>query len=114
MLCNQKFTNLGKELCAYYGMNPTRNNKGVSHENGSVESSHGHLKNRIKQELMVRGSKDFKTLSEYEQWLHHVVENSNRRNSKNFKLEQSDRVSGAVSPDCPQNRAYGSVHGSSC
>ena len=38
---------------------------------------------------MVRGSKDFKTLTEYEQWLHHVVENSNRRNSKGFKLEQS-------------------------
>ncbi|WP_440618011.1 IS21 family transposase, partial [Cysteiniphilum sp. 6C5] len=88
-VANEDLTDRYKELCAYYGMNPTRNNKGVSHENGSVESSHGHLKNRIKQELMVRGSKDFETLAEYEQWLRHVVENSNRRNSKNFKLEQS-------------------------
>ena len=28
-------------LCAHYGMEPTRNNTGVAHENGSVESSHG-------------------------------------------------------------------------
>ena len=32
------------DLCAHYGMTPTRNNNGVAHENGSVESSHGHLK----------------------------------------------------------------------
>jgi hypothetical protein len=28
-------------FCAYYGMTPTRNNLGVSHENGSIESSQG-------------------------------------------------------------------------
>ena len=31
-------------LCAHYGMQPTRNNRGVAHENGSIEASHGHLK----------------------------------------------------------------------
>jgi transposase InsO family protein len=31
-------------LCAHYGMEPTRNNRGVAHENGSIESPHGHLK----------------------------------------------------------------------
>ena len=29
------------EFCRYYGMEPTRNNAGVSHENGSVEAAHG-------------------------------------------------------------------------
>ncbi len=33
------------ELCAHCRMTPTRNNKGVAHENGSIESFHGHLKN---------------------------------------------------------------------
>src|SRR5262245_15388002 len=28
-------------FCAHYGMTPTRNNAGVAHENGSIESSHG-------------------------------------------------------------------------
>src|SRR5271154_5235542 len=31
-------------LCAHYGMQPTRNNTGVAHENGSGASSHGALK----------------------------------------------------------------------
>ena len=30
-----------EELCAHYGMTPSRNNPGVAHENGSIESSHG-------------------------------------------------------------------------
>ena len=33
-------------LCAHYGMQPTRNNRGVAHENGSIEGPHGHLKAR--------------------------------------------------------------------
>ena len=43
-IANDDLTDSYKELCTYYNMLPTRNNKGVSHENGSVESSHGHLK----------------------------------------------------------------------
>ena len=35
-------------LCAHYLMQPTRNNRGVAHENGSIESAHGHLKMRGK------------------------------------------------------------------
>src|SRR5438132_11608755 len=31
-------------LMRHYDMMPTRNNLGVAHENGSIESSHGHLK----------------------------------------------------------------------
>lgn len=75
-------------LCQHYGMTPTRNNKGVSHENGSVESSHGHLKNRIAQELILRGSCNFKSVAEYERWVQEMVANSNRRNSVNITLEK--------------------------
>ena len=38
-----------EELCAHYRMTPTRNNKGIAHENGSIESSHGHLKSAIRE-----------------------------------------------------------------
>ena len=34
-------------LCAHYGMQPTRNNRGVAHENGAIESVHGHLKKAV-------------------------------------------------------------------
>jgi hypothetical protein len=75
-------------LCAHYGMEPTRNNKGESHENGSVESSHGHLKNRISQELLLRGSKDFDSILSYEQWLQEMMFSVNKRLSKYFVEEQ--------------------------
>jgi hypothetical protein len=77
-----------QQLCEYYCMQPTRNNKGVSHENGSVESSHGHLKNRIDQELILRGNREFDSIESYEQWIHGIVQSHNQRNSKNFKTEK--------------------------
>ena len=46
-------------FCAYYGMTPTRNNLGVSHENGSIESSHRHLKSKLADALLLRASRDF-------------------------------------------------------
>ena len=36
-------------LCSHYGLSYSRNNLGVAHENGCVESPHGHLKRRIEQ-----------------------------------------------------------------
>src|ERR1700689_2313456 len=41
-------------LCAHYGMTPTRNNRGEAHENGSIESAHGHLKAAIRNALLLR------------------------------------------------------------
>ena len=34
-------------LCAHYRMTPTRNNPGQAHENGAIESPHGHLKHAL-------------------------------------------------------------------
>ncbi len=54
------------EFCRYYGMEPTRNNAGVSHENGSVEAAHGHLKTGLGGALELRGSRDFPDLAVYQ------------------------------------------------
>jgi len=40
-------------------MTPTRNNVGVAHENGAIESPHGHLKRALADQLLLRGSRDF-------------------------------------------------------
>jgi IstB-like ATP binding protein len=45
-------------LCGHYGMAATRNNPGLAHENGTIESHHGHLKRGIEQSLVLRGSRD--------------------------------------------------------
>lgn len=51
------------DLCVHYGMTSTRNNKGLVHENGFIESAHGHLKSAINDALLMRASADFDFLS---------------------------------------------------
>ena len=46
-------------LMRHYDTMPTRNNLEVVHENGSIESSHGHLKKALQDALLLRGSRDF-------------------------------------------------------
>ena len=36
-------------------MTPTRNTQGLSHENGSTERPHGHLKRALDEDLLLRG-----------------------------------------------------------
>lgn len=62
---------------SHYGVIPSRNNPGESQENGSVEKSHDLLKNAISQQLMLRGSRDFSTVLEYENFLEKVIQTRN-------------------------------------
>ena len=54
-------------------MKPTRNNRGVTHENGAKEIAHGQLKWSIADALLPRGSKDFDGLGDYRRWLAEIV-----------------------------------------
>jgi hypothetical protein len=77
-----------EQLCQHYQMQPTRNNLGVKHENGSVESPHGHIKRRIKQALLLRGSYDFVSVEAYQDFIDSVVNQHNRRNAKAITVER--------------------------
>jgi transposase InsO family protein len=85
-------------LCAHYRMTPTRNNPGVAHENGSIESPHGHLKKAIKDELLLRGSRDFADLAAYRRFIDEVVGRRNARNRKQIEIERT------VLKDLPERR----------
>jgi len=74
-------------LCAHYGMTPTRNNAGVAHENGAIESQHGHLKRVIGQALLLRGSLEFDSLDSYRAWIAHLIGRRNARRGKMVGLE---------------------------
>lgn len=76
-------------LCAHYGMEPTRNNPGVAHENGSVESSHGHLKRALADALLLRASADFPDLPAYRAFVDGIVGLRNARNAKRIEAERS-------------------------
>ena len=66
-------------LCAHYGRRPSRNNRGQGHENGAIESPHGHLKKAIVQGLLRRGPKDFDSVASSQHWLENLVDKQNRR-----------------------------------
>ena len=69
-------------------MTPTRNNRGVSHENGAVESPHGHIKRRIAQGLLLRESSDFDSIDAYRQWLDRLIRRFNRRCADALAIER--------------------------
>jgi len=77
------------KLCKHYGVKATRNNKGVAHENGAIESAHGHLKRKIDQQLMLRGSRDFNSLSNYEEFINPIVAKINRQCKTRFEEERA-------------------------
>lgn len=66
------FTQRWLEFLEHYQVQPSRNNPGASHENGSVEKSHHTFKNAVNQHLMLRQSRDFKTLEDYQAFLEKI------------------------------------------
>lgn len=76
-------------LCAHYRMTPTRNNKGVAHENGAIESAHGHLKAAVRDALLMRGTSDFDSLSGYRAFIDEIVGRRNAARGKAIEAERS-------------------------
>jgi hypothetical protein len=76
-------------LCAHYRMTPTRNNVGVAHENGAIESPHGHIKKTLADQLLLRGSRDFADLGAYRQFVDEVVGRHNARRRKLIEIERA-------------------------
>ena len=74
-------------ICGHFGITPRTINVGRPQENGSCESSHGHLKRRIRQHLLLRGSGDFVSEEEYDGFLIKVLESANLRRTKRLGEE---------------------------
>lgn len=76
-------------LCEHYGMRPSRNNPGESHENGSIEARHGSLKTALRQALLLRGSSDFDDRSAYEAFVEEIAQRLNARVDKRLVVERA-------------------------
>lgn len=85
-------------LCVHYGMEPSRNNRGVAHENGSIESPHGHLKSAIRDALLLRGSGNFADLGAYRHFIDEIMSRKNARNALRITAER------ATLQPLPENR----------
>ena len=83
-------------LCAHYGLAPKTIGIGCPNENGDVESSNGHLKRRLRQHLLLCGSREFATEAAYEAFLVGVMQAANR--SRADKLAQELAVMKPLPP----------------
>lgn len=70
---NQEYVGLMK----HFGLRPRTIQPDSPHENGDVESLNGALKRRIRQHLLLRGSKDFESIEAYRLFIEHVVRRAN-------------------------------------
>jgi hypothetical protein len=76
-------------LCAHHGMRPTRNNRGVAHENGAIEGPHAHLKLALAQALLLRGSADFDALDAYRRFVDELLGRRNAGHARATDLERT-------------------------
>lgn len=84
----EDFTARYTALLEHYGMTGTRNNRGLSHENGSVESAHRYLKEAVDQALLLRGHREFADRTAYEALVREVIMRRNRRHTAAFRIER--------------------------
>ena len=84
----EDFTVRYTALLEHYGMAGTRNNRGLSHENGSVESPNRYLKEALEQALLLRGHRDFDDRLAYEGFVREAVMRRNRRHAAAFRIER--------------------------
>ena len=78
-----------KAFAEHYNIQATRINPGEGHENGAIESSHRHIKNRIEQSLIVRGNIDFGSLEKYREFIREITKRHNQQFSKLIEAERA-------------------------
>jgi hypothetical protein len=86
---DREFRTRYRDLMEYYQVEPQRINVRKAHENGDVESSHGHFKTALDQALLLRGSRDFASRQQYERFLEELLDKRNASRSARFAEEQA-------------------------
>ena len=65
------------ELCTHYDLTPMTINVGCPHEHGDVEAQNRHLKRRLEQHLLLRGSREFASVEDYDQFVAELLQRAN-------------------------------------
>lgn len=74
----RRFNERYVSFCDHFRMKPRTTGVGKKEQNGDIEAANGALKRRLEQRLLLRGSRDFASVSAYETWLHQDSERANR------------------------------------
>ena len=75
------------QLLAHYSIKPLTTNISSPQENGDVEASNGALKRALEQHLLLRGSRDFDGLEEYEAFIEHILDRRNQTRQERLQAE---------------------------
>src|ERR1017187_10435250 len=92
----REFNEQFASLCEHYGLMPRTIGINCPNENGDVESSNGHLKRRLRQHLLLRGSRDFESEAVYERFLEQVLELAVMKPLPPTRLSEYDEVTCTV------------------
>jgi hypothetical protein len=75
------------ELCTHYDLTPMTINVDCPNEHGDVESANRHLKRRLEQHLILRGSRDFDSLEAYDLFVETIVRAANAKRANALEEE---------------------------
>ncbi len=84
---DKEFATQYRELLRHYGVKGHRINVRKPHENGDVESSHGHFKDALDQALRLRGSRDFASVQDYMAFVRQLISRRNIMRETRFLEE---------------------------
>lgn len=84
---DKEFSTRYRDLLAHYGVQGHRINVRKPHENGDVESSHGHFKDALDQALRLRGSRDFESEQAYVSFARQLTGRRNAPREPRFREE---------------------------
>jgi hypothetical protein len=72
-----EFTDRYQALLRYYGIEGEKTQARQAHENGDIEQRHFRFKRAVEQELLLRGSRDFGSVDDYQRFLKMLLERLN-------------------------------------
>jgi hypothetical protein len=105
--CNpEEFTQRYRELLNHYGLKGERINAGEAHENGDIEQRHHRFKRAVEQALLLRGSRDFASRAEYEEFLKRLFKqlNAGRRQRLAEEIKVLGKLPHRRVDDCKKER----------
>jgi hypothetical protein len=83
----REFTRAYEGLLRHYRLSGQKIQAGQAHENGDIEQRHYRFKQAVDQALMMRGSRDFASVSAYEQFLRKLFARMNAGRRERFAEE---------------------------
>ena len=87
-------------ICEHYNITPRTINVGCPNENGDCEAINGHLKRRLEQHLLLRGSRDFASETDYDAFVMVTLEKANGLRKVRLK-EEMDAMRDHLAAELP-------------